>query len=1764
VRQEEYDLLNRLVWQAEPDGSWLRYQYDERGALASVEHSSGESVEYDFFPERFEWRARSAGCETVIRFSPKGLPEEVAVSTHGPRWTVGYRHARHGAVTSCRYPCGSWLEMAETPQGNHSYRVGIREYGILTADGEGTTTRLTLANGAFTEETIDRFEAGEKTPLHRLRRITVRDGAGVEHIRADYAYDAQGRVRRAGDETYVYDTIGRLAGLRGEDHTAEYRYDGYGRLKAKNGAVMEYGPGPNVAALERDGKRSSFEYDALGRRIALHDTQGTTRYQYNLFNQLHEVIFPDGSRVEYLYDGFGRLIGRKGETEVRFYAVGFDNNRLAELDGSATVLWSYLWEGAQCIGRVAGPLGGELDSSYHRLHGGRLAAVGDAGGRMTLLAEADAFGAESMADEHCPAFASLFGDRETGLFYAGHRWLDPATAQFLTPDSWFGAEPDRVLPPHLRMVLGRLPGGTARLLNPVTAYCWCAYDPVNFIDRNGHNWLGLIFSTLSALLWEAQLNGLALELHVINIIIDILQLIIFREVWDTDGYWLTSVWHFAPPVASYRLMVPLGLILNGISTRDGRAWALGNVIFSRTKDLTDIEEAAKRDLLVCDNASDYVAFANEAAAGSLLARNPLTQLSGTIGAIGAAGPPATGGTITGVAVATPAGGSLAGVIKVNDFISIRLAGAGVDEVRSVASLTGAAQINLNSPPLPAIYSGQPVELARLDQSVLRIEKDSNRIARAVRFIRGKAIHYGVQIPDGFPTDGLAVAEYLQAGVKKTANNVAFPAELILLRMSQAADIMGYTPGDFIRILIAGAFTARKVEGTQPDADLLIDAPLPGTTGLTGLQVVKMNLSGAAVGGQATPSDSSGNPIADRVTVTAMTDLRKFDSLTITDATATPTVLRRIVSDLFLDCTVDPLPATLQNTIMQMERLGPDTSVEATAKIQGGSGTQIQNDPGQTAVFQTAQAVRVRRQSDGLEGFGVIASVTAAGLLTLDDPLPVAQFGDGTDVVVTLLTSAGSAAIALSGAPPASHVVATVVLPTDFSANDLVRVRLAVNPGGGVVRTLVVAPVLTAKVDTALPNTHFTNVTVQRFVADPATERNDVSAPLLQQRLIIPGANPFVTGDQLYINGTEQGWGQVDRIDGANVFLTSPITQPMGGTVSVMAIGPSGVTTADGKLDDGRVLIPSDPGEEPLTRRGAVQNHEMRHVWQGAVWGPFLLSLPIPWLVNLGFSFSRFANTSSKVFRYASAGGLDSIIALLIWGIGSRKSATEIQGTLTGAGRKSVQLAADTASEKLAKFESGSQVEVTLNEVQSYNLVDAVDGGAKSLRLRFSVGDGATPADAPVRVSVSPFENIRRKVSRICSVNLETLWHDHIPTAWGRALSAVAQRDSWLPPFGIYPMSLLAAGGDQERLPNEQDAAYHSGDLYTDISTSDPDTVFVGQFSKLFAFIQARYGGLSSRNPANILTVALPAGVQATDIAGGVPAGTVSLPVDSSGTVIPASDVLSTFPLGADQVRFRENYFVQLSDKIENAVGVFFAAAKPGIYTVIPPDKILIAKGLVFKFAFDVDFVDLARLTVNDIGVTPDPAAQYFETQEIRFTITGDGSAQYGLRFPPGSAGNIGAINGLVYTAPVLAAGAAVTQAIEVTATYGEDHPVFTTPGQSAKSRLTAEQRTNLCRQITMNLNPLTVPALGPVIAGVTADFTMPIAPNGNPTVTSLLPAGAAVNARVLNLGGTPAQLRFFAPDAVTAPANVTFDMVFGADPANRKTITVTVVVNPAP
>jgi len=723
-----------------------------------------------------------------------------------------------------------------------------------------------------------------------------------------------------------------------------------------------------------------------------------------------------------------------------------------------------------------------------------------------------------------------------------------------------------------------------------------------------------------------------------------------------------------------------------------------------------------------------------------------------------------------------------------------------------------------------------------------------------------------------------------------------------------------------------------------------------------------------------------------------------------------------------------------------------------------------------------------------------------------------------------------------------HVLLRPERPNQVNNGDLLRIRLAAAVGGGQFRQLTSAPVVTVDVSEALGGATLAGLDVLRLAEDPP-QLSSVAVVSVRTRLVFLAPFVLTVGDQLLIgDAAEMTIATITNIDGQTVIIDDHQEFVTAATVTVDRLAATGITSSGATLGEGLVMVPADPNEEPTTRRRALENHEMRHVFQESLWGPFFISMPIPWLFHLGYGlFSDNSASASKLIRHFGLGGLDSAIAALVWGIGGADSPIRLKGVLQND-RRTVNFPADVDAEKLARFEKDNRIDLAGSQGEDFNVVDSLDTGARRVVMRFPASAGRFTAGGEVTLVMSPFEQVRKTVNTYFSLNLEQLWADHIPTGWGRALSSLLNRDSWFPLLGLYPLGFMFSGGDDRRSPFEQDAAFHSGDLYTDIPLSDPTEVFVGQFSRVYAFIQAREGGVAqSWRPTRLMTIELPVGAA-------------------------ADAVMGSEPFGGNQVRLRENWMLPLHPRVENAVAGLFAASVAGDYPINVPNPL--DEDVVLAGAMPTAFTERDHIQVRDLVIEPLLSREVFETEVVNYQVTsGDSSANYALRFPFGVAPG-GQVNGLRFTAPLVTVSPTITQGLEITASYAAAHPVFSGAGQSGAARLRADQRTNIATRFILTIRELSIPVVGPVDAGTETAFELPISPR-EIRVTSPLPAGAGTNARVVDAGERPAQMTFFAPDAVTSASNVVVEFSFGAYPganpsAAQRTLTLTVQVRPAP
>jgi YD repeat-containing protein len=1484
TRYDCYDLLDRLSRQEFPDGTWLRYRYDGR-RLARIAHSDGEHVAFDDDPAARALVATRGGIRTELRSDDAGLPQSVTLTIDGFTWTTEYAYDVAGRTTAIRYPGASAWTTAGT-----RLATGERVYvDVERLDDDRSVARF--ANGVTVHETL---------ADGRIAHLCVRDVAQRSALDVAYAYDEQGRIVRAGDANADYDEQGRLRAWTSPRGARRY-------------GAPELDPNPVV----RRGART-YAYDALGRRSEEREGGARRRYAFDMFGALCRAELEDGSAIAYRYDGFGRLVARDTPHGTTYYLPDLDGRRLAEADAAGRIVRSYLWLGQACAAVLDGAPGGALALSLHHAHAGTVAAVGDRDGRVRLRACDDPFGAEHPVEDGVPGYGGLFGEPATGLLFATSRWLDPRTAQFVTPDAWTGVDPLDAVPGALRAAAREVPGGPRRAIDAASAYAWCDSDPVNRTDPYGHHWANFFWTIPSAVFWESQLTSISLQMYALNIVATVLMTFPgFGFLWPggkDSFYRKTFAFDIAAPTASPRFG-SFALVLNGLLTYNGgRNWTLGNVIWARGSEWRDIETRSKRDIVIAPNASAQLfAATKERVADRTRVQNDAVALSGTIAApAGGAASPVGGGQITGAAVTAPAGAAPADVLAPDDWVSVS-AGA-VEERRRVVN--AGATIDLDGPALPATLTGA-VTLKRLDVAVAKVRGTAVApVGREITFVRGDAIHVAMQLPERFtgPDAGqLGVTEYLPAGNRAPLRLTAalMPPEFPLLRSDPDKDWTGYAVANVVKIAHGNDVFAVAITALNGTHELVIDPPLPPVAlparyddcVVARCDAVTNVAAQALAGG---PTMLGAGDVA-----TGAKTLKPGDVLeaTVAPAPAPPAlaVERRIVTAVAVTVPVAAINANaLINVELALDQLTAGTAVNGA--MSGAAATTIvTTDPTKTGSFQAAKPVAVTNTATGHVGWGIVQSVDAAThTIVLVEALdPAADFPDAAAVTIAPLTAGRRWNVDNLTAVGATSLVVGVrpaeTPETAPRAADVLWLHLKINATGGVVRKPTAEPSIRATLNSALPPTHAANLALRQLRPVDATRRTGVKAPLMYRKLTglaaadfakyplndvlaIADSNAHALATQKFLDAgftlpafTVQAVVKVAAVDATSGTLTfdtmvegADIRAP--GTVQrVIATGVdiAGNAGAPVTLDEARVLVPDDPSVQ-LTRRKALEEHELRHAWQGAAWGPMFISLPIPWLVRAGAAIFNRSAAASNVTRWMKLGGLDQIIMEVVWpfvrlGQHAQAGITNVKATV-GADKKSLVLDPATSADDVGKFVVGTRISVFKGAAEGLNIVDALDAASRTLTLRGPLEGEFDAADA-VDVVWDPMDDVRRKVGLYTSLDFTQLWQDKIPPGWWQMLLAPLKRESWLPFLGLYFLPMILTKGDDRRNPVEQDASFHSGDVYTSIARSTPREISTGEFTRVFGFYLAREAGIAGEGGVSLfngglgnLAVELPAAI----------------------------------------------------------------------------------------------------------------------------------------------------------------------------------------------------------------------------------------------------------------------------------------------------------------
>ena len=347
------------------------------------------------------------------------------------------------------------------------------DFGAITKSSLQRVQQVSGYNG-FGEKTSDKFYDISK-PLAEYSY--TRDNAGRINtfkesrngvLRETYfRYDLEGRVqqvfppRGVAPRRYSYDANGNRLSAKTVKGLVTADYDSQDRLVRYGQTVFSYSENGNlIEKIEapRPGNWGGLNWSDAERR-----SQKVTSYSYDAFNNLVSVTLPNLNKIDYVYDGLRRRIGKKLNGQlIRSYVYNGPTQIVAQLNGEGKIIQRYVYGEKPNVPDLLIFSGKEYRVISDHIGSPRL-VVDVSTGKVEQEIEFDEFGViMSRKSYELPfGFAGGLHDQDTNLVHFGARDYDPEVGRWITKDPiGFG-------------------GGDTNL------YGYVAGDPVNFVDPSG-------------------------------------------------------------------------------------------------------------------------------------------------------------------------------------------------------------------------------------------------------------------------------------------------------------------------------------------------------------------------------------------------------------------------------------------------------------------------------------------------------------------------------------------------------------------------------------------------------------------------------------------------------------------------------------------------------------------------------------------------------------------------------------------------------------------------------------------------------------------------------------------------------------------------------------------------------------------------------------------------------------------------------------------------------------------------------------------------------------------------------------------------------------------------------------------------------------------------------------------------------------------------------------------------------------------------------
>ena len=425
-----YDKLNQVRTATNYDNETVSYTYDAQGSETSITYPDGSTVIY-----QYDARERLSTVQT-------------------PAGSTQYAYFPDSLLKSVQYPNGV---VADSSYDN-SYDGANRLTYVVNHTGQ--------VGSPLTESSlISSFSYSYDADGNRMSQVELQHGGAT--ITTGYGYDGLNRLTTVAYSTggsliYTYDNAGNRLTEIGTDPSnpgqavnLTYKYDTINRLMSVTNSLD---PSQNV----------SYTYDNNGNRTSEIVKGKTTRYAYNILDELVKTTDTSGGPVGYDYDYSGMRIKTIDSTGQTRDLYGPDGKLLLQYSAGGLVLAEYTY-GINLISLANGDSTAQLEApsfySYDAL--GSSSDLTDANGNVQMSYQYDAWGnviGTTGASSNTIQFTGQIADAQTGLDYFGARYYDPIAGRFLTQDKYLGS--------------GRMPVTLNR-------YAYASANPLRYVDRTG-------------------------------------------------------------------------------------------------------------------------------------------------------------------------------------------------------------------------------------------------------------------------------------------------------------------------------------------------------------------------------------------------------------------------------------------------------------------------------------------------------------------------------------------------------------------------------------------------------------------------------------------------------------------------------------------------------------------------------------------------------------------------------------------------------------------------------------------------------------------------------------------------------------------------------------------------------------------------------------------------------------------------------------------------------------------------------------------------------------------------------------------------------------------------------------------------------------------------------------------------------------------------------------------------------------------------------